>query len=252
MLNTRFCRSTAAAISIVSTFLLSTSPPAASVTITQVIGTASKASAWNIEAQGLSGTAPQLAPFPNYISVSSNGDGSGTLFAPGFDPYNWDGVWMASYTFALPPDAINIRLSIEQIEADDKTVVSLNGQIIPAASYVVSNSQGTGTMNFGPGETPFPFNGFTSPVEVQAGFNVGASNVIALYVNNTGSTNPLAPSIGLIAGVDGTTATFRGTLEYVSMVPEASSIALLAIGLASLAGRRAFLSRQQLRSGTLR
>ena len=198
------------------------------------IHSAANASAWTIDAQGLAGPAQQLGPFPNYISVSSNGDGSGTAFAAGFDAYSWDGVWSATYRFELPADATNIRLVIDQIEADDKIVVSLNGSVIPNASYVVSNSTGTGSFNFGTGQVPFEFPGFTPGIQASTGFQAGAQNSLTLFVNNTGSTDPAAPSAPLIAGVDGTTATFSGQLSYITAVPEPSGMSLLVFGMAAV------------------
>jgi hypothetical protein len=162
----------------------------------------------------------------NNLTLTSNGLAGGTPVT-GFNNANFDGYWVADFTFSLPADATGVTLGFDNLFADDRTVLTLNGAQIgnfgdngPAAGMIV--------LTDGAPETPFTFTNASSGT-VTSGFTLGAVNTLEAIVNNTtgGITGQTAP----LAGTNGTDFGVIGTLAYATgggaaSAPTASAVPL--------------------------
>jgi hypothetical protein len=164
--------------------------------------------------------------------VTSTGNDSG-VFVQGGSVANFDGYWTVRYSFSLPANASNVRLSYTHFSVDDRGVLKLNGNIIDSVGLPV-NGQYTGSMVFtdGGASQPYTFNG--GPVKdgaVTTGFVVGGVNTIEAIINNTGQgvVGPLTH----LAWNDGAGFGLYATVTY---IPEPSCTALAVLGFGGLAG----------------
>jgi hypothetical protein len=167
------------------------------------------------------------------------------------------GVQFFYLTFELPAPAMAIALDISVVGADDRIGLGLNGHEIGFWGNV--NGTGFGRMDgsdiyagtsIGPGveptrtsgvffQNPFGFPGLvlTDPSQ----FLVGQTNVLRLWVNNTGFrsfTNSARP----MSSGDPSVAAFDATVNFtLAQVPEPSTLLLLSLGFVGLgySGRRA-------------
>jgi hypothetical protein len=177
----------------------------------------SNTSAWEVDVPSIgianatarSGyTAGDVTPFAG----AGNGSSSG-----------YDGFWVGLYTFALPSNATGISLDFSGLNADDRAVLELNGNIIGDAGGA---APGMGSMVFtdgGPNNT-FVFAGASAESGiVTTGFNPGATNTLEIVVNNTQGGIFGSPTVlGFTeAGVTGTVT--YSTSAGVTSTPEPQS-----------------------------
>lgn len=182
--------------------------------------------------------------------------GSNTNYGPdvpaGYPAYL--GVQFFYLAFDLPANAINVSLMVTTIGADDRVGLHLNGNAIDfwgnhsggplpgridGSDVYASTSLGAGVQ---PGLNPvtlqsgFGFPGFTLTDPSQ--YALGGTNVIRLWVNNTGTRNPTASARPMRNG-DPSVIAFDSLLSFdVATVPEPSTTLLLLLGLAPLCVRR--------------
>jgi len=175
------------------------------------------------------------------ISVTSNTFQTGT-FVSGSSAANFDGFWTASLSFFLPANATNVVLNFSNLQADDRSVLDLNGTEIGSAGIF---GPGIGQMVFtdgGPLVDNVSFGGIPSSGSANSGFSLGASNTLLAIVNDTGTGigGPIndSHSFETIFALDGTVTYDLPT----SGVPEPSSGLLTLI-----AGSLLLLLRRKLR-----
>ena len=161
--------------------------PAATITIDTATA------AWTVSGGGATNATPFLVG--DGISITSNTFQSGT-FVSGGSAANFDGFWTASLSFFLPADATNVILNFSNLQADDRAILELNGNIIGSAGIF---GPGTGQMAFtdgGPLVDNVTFGGNPSSGSANSGLILGANNTLLAIVNdtNTGITGPLNDS----------------------------------------------------------
>lgn len=158
-------------------------------------------------------------------------------------PSNMPSFYGVAYlfnTFELPQDATNIQLDFSAIASDDRVVLSLNGNELTRTAFALpAYTSASGKMMDGNGNyvsKTFDGNGWEGNFNFNNPnlFNIGGTNIVKLWVNNTDSTDPNANAIPLknLAWTD-----IRGNLSYSTpdpkSVPEASTtLGLLALGIA--------------------
>lgn len=193
------------------------------------------ATGWTVTADGLYGVTPYEVV--NEISVTSTGNGSGA-FLPGGNLATFDGFWLADYSFYLPANATGISLSYQNFYADDRAVLTLNGNIIGATGIpYFGQLNEVGSMVLQDGGPVEQFSSFSGPDgsvagTVTTGFKLGGLNTIEAIINNTdtgvfGSDTDLTPSDGTLLGLS-------GTISF-NAVPEPCSIVMFSCGLFGLA-----------------
>ncbi|HXR05027.1 MAG TPA: PEP-CTERM sorting domain-containing protein [Verrucomicrobiae bacterium] len=212
------------------------------------------ASDWKVTAGGISGATPYICNFAidnnpangflNCLCVTSTGDANGS-FLPGGNVANFDGFWVADFTFFLPANATSISLNYGNFYVDDRAVLTLNGNIFDATGLLVDWVQnGTPSMVLTDGGPLVPYSSFSSSLDgfvsgnVTSGFNMGGLNTIEAIINNTGN-GVYGPNQDINPN-DGTDFALTGTVSY-SVVPEPSSLAIIGLGLVSVT----FLRRRQ-------
>ncbi len=171
------------------------------------------------------------------ISITNNGNQTGA-FVSGATLANFNGFWYADYTFTLPSNATDPRLSFSSLLGDDRIVLQLNGTNI--GDYLLSTGGvgGPGVMSFPPGPPDVPFT-FTDQASatITSGFLPGAVNDLRLIINNTGTASPSAATRTFQSSGDFTYAQLSGTITY--SIPEPGGLSLVAIAaLAAMARRR--------------
>jgi len=186
---------------------------------------------WTVSAGGAADVHPYNVNGNSGFSITSTSFSNGTPVT-GLNLATFDGYWTANYPFYLPANAVNVKLTYSGLNADDRTVLELNGVPIGTAGY----SSGLGSMTFTDGGPNFPYEfagDFTSGT-ITAGFIPGAPNLLQGIVNNTSTGingSPRNISLG-----DGTDFGVQGTITY-ALVPEPSSLSLLVAGLMTLIAR---------------
>jgi hypothetical protein len=205
------------------------------------------ASEWSITGGGAQNATPFIVNYAygtpstyyNFISVTTAGDGTGN-FLQGGSLADFTGFWLATYTFTLPSNATGVSLNYSDFYADDRAVLTLNGQVV-AATGIISIQGAPGSMVFTDGGSPqsYSFSSLFSSGTVNSGFNIGGLNTIEAIVNNTG-TGIYGPDRSISPG-DDTFLGLSGTISY-SQVPEPSCLAMFGIGILSLIG---MLKRKQ-------
>lgn len=189
---------------------------------------------WTVSAEGISGTAPYVVSADldtgqeNLLSVTSDGVSDGS-FLSGGSVANFDGFWVADYTFFLPANAIGISLNYGDFYADDRAVLELNGNIFDATGITYFGElNSVGGMVFTDGGPLQPYSSFNSPDglvsgTVTTGFNPGSVNTIEAIINNTDTG--VYGSDRDISSQDATYLGLSGTITY--SVPEPPSWAVL-------------------------
>lgn len=201
----------------------------------------STSSGWTVTGGGAQNVTPFVVPYIegtppanyNFLSLTSTGDSTGS-FIQGGNPANFTGFWLADYTFYLPPNATGVSLSYEGFYADDRAVLTLNGQVI-GATGIISIQGAPGEMVFtdGGAAQPYSFSSLFSSGSATGGFNIGGLNTIEAIINNTG-TGIYGPDRDISVG-DTTFLGLSGSISY-SVVPEPSILAMISVGLAGLVG----------------
>lgn len=208
----------------------------------------STASDWTVTAGGVSGATPYIVNaglsspsgqvvYENQLSVTSTGDGTGSFLAGG-NLANFDGFWLAFYTFSLPANATSISLNYGNFYADDRAVLTLNGNIFDATGIpYFGQLNSVGSMVFTDGGPLQSYSSFSSPDgfvsgTVTTGFNVGGVNTIEAIINNTHS-GVYGPDINVSPG-DAAFLGLSGTISY-EVVPEPASALLVVLGSALFA-----------------
>ena len=199
------------------------------------------ASEWSVTGGGAQNVTPYIVNYAertpstyyNFLSVTTTGDSTGN-FLQGGSLANFTGFWLAIYTFTLPSYATSVSLTYNNFFADDRAVLTLNGQVINATG-IISIQGAPGSMVFADGGNPQPysFNGSFSSGTVTSGFNIGGLNTIEVIVNNTGTG--IYGSDRSISPGDTTFLGLSGTISY-SPVPEPSTVAMLGVGILLLIG----------------
>jgi len=159
-------------------------------------------------------------------------------FVQGGSLADFDGYWVAHFTFSLPANATSISLNYANFGADDRVVLTLNGAIFDATGFFVDwVHNGTPSMLLTDGGSVEPYSSFSSSLDgfvsgnVTSGFNTGGLNTIEAIINNTG--NGVYGADQNINPNDGTSFVLSGTISY-SVVPEPSSLAMFGVGLFGL------------------
>ncbi|MGO8698536.1 MAG: hypothetical protein ACLQVY_12545 [Limisphaerales bacterium] len=159
------------------------------------------------------------------LSVTSTGSSTGT-FLPGGSLANFDGFWLADFTFYLPPNATDVSLNFANFYVDDRAVLTLNDSIFAAVGTMGGSS---GPMVFTDGGPLVPYSSFNSSVDgfvsgtVTSGFNIGGENTIEAIINNT-DQGVNGPDIN-ISALDGTSFALSGAVSYsTAAVPEPTTI----------------------------
>jgi hypothetical protein len=153
------------------------------------------------------------------------------------------GVAYLYHTFELPSDATDIKLDFSAIAADDRVVLDINGNEVAISAFALpAHSSVPGRMMDGNQNyfsKQFDGNGWEGfNLNNPNLFNVGGTNVLRFWVNNTFSTDPNAPAKALSSQAgDLAWTNFRGTLSYnvpdTKPVPESSTtLGLLVFGAA--------------------
>jgi hypothetical protein len=195
-------------------------------------------SSWTVTGGGAQNATPYIVNYAegsppvnyNFLSVTSTGDSTGS-FVQGGSLSSFTGFWLANYTFYLPSNAQNVSLTYNNFFADDRAVLTLNGQTIGATGIIsIQGAPGEMVFNDGGNIQPYSFSGEFSSGGITSGFNVGGLNTIEAIVNNTGtgiygSDRNISPGDTAFLGVS-------GTISYI--VPEPSALALLGIGIFSM------------------
>ncbi len=197
------------------------------------IGTANAAN-WTVTADGSTFTAFQLG---GNVTMTSTGNALGT--SP-VDLTKFDGVWLATLSFTLPADAINVELNTTTLLADDKLVVSLNGTDI--GNSLVAGGTGAGNFFRNGASEAITYSG-NQALSVTSGFVLGGTNHLIVYVNNTDTTDPNAAPSNFAFPTADTSFDLTGAVTYDEAVqagvPEPQYIGLwLGFGGAILAGAR--------------
>jgi hypothetical protein len=164
-------------------------------------------------------------------SVTSTGNSQGT-FAGGGTVSGFDGFWALNLGFNLPSNANNVQLSFDNLFADDRAVLEVNGTIV--GNYSIGGTTGFMTFTDGGPNASFTFNGPTSGL-IASGFNLGGTNTLALIVNNTGGG--AFGSLKDVGPNDYTAAFVEGSLSYDlggSAAPEPATAVLAAGGLLAI------------------
>lgn len=196
------------------------------------IGTANAAN-WTVTADGSTFAAFQLG---QAVTVTSTGNALGT--SP-IDLAKFDGVWLATLTFALPSDAINVALNTTTLLADDKLVVSLNG--VDIGNALVTGITGAGTFFRNGASEPIVYSA-NQALSVSSGFVLGGTNTLIVFVNNTDTTDPNAPPSNFAFSTADTAFDLAGAVTYREAVqtgvPEPQSIRWFGLGGVILASAR--------------
>ena len=195
----------------------------------------SSAAGWTVTGGGAVNATPYVVTiFGNYspvLSVATTGNAAGT-FLPGGSAANFDGFWIADYTFSLPANAVNVQFDYTKFFADGRGVLKLNGTIINSAGFPGVGGSLDGFMIFTAGGQPQPytFNGPFGNVSGSAtsGFNIGGVNTIEVIMNNT-AVSVASPMVGL-PDLDGTGLGIVGTISYAVPEPSFATLALAALG----------------------
>jgi hypothetical protein len=140
--------------------------------------------------------------------IISPGGGTGTSV-----PNGGPAIWNSQFSATIPAGATNIRFTLNSFTADDKGVIQLNGgSPIADDTTGVSNgaAAGAGTFDFGGGDAPYTFVGFT-PGASSSLPNGTTSFSLLVSINDTGVTNPSAPPLSQAFISD---FTLTGTLDY--------------------------------------
>lgn len=248
--------------------------PALAGVVSVYVGTANNNLAnWQVWAAGSGWVTPMYAVNANVspdvqpddwaMSLSTDGGSLGSLVS-GFDPVGWNGVWLARTTFYLPADAVFAWITVEPKElastknpsdpddpairyaTDDRAALQLNGMDpcgganSAAWMYERGYHQIEGEMNtalFGSNLHPCNFlNADAMEIDsfLGAPFKFGSSNNLYLWVNNTGSFDPNAPTVPFGPG-DLTYAGFDASVYYyVVPEPHAFWLVLTSVGLMSV------------------
>ncbi len=183
--------------------------------------------------------------------------GSNTAYGPdalaaGYPAYL--GVQFFYLTFDLPSGATNVVLEVTEIGADDRVGLHLNGNEVnfwgnlsgaPVSGRIDGSDVYAGTP-LGAGiqpslnpvtlQSPFGFPDFslTDPLL----FNIGDTNVLRLWVNNTNSRSPFAPAQRMHPG-DPSLVGFDALLSFeVNSVPEPGTLTIFGLGLIGLCAAR--------------
>jgi hypothetical protein len=173
----------------------------------------------NAAAIGHSDDWPRFGWRGNVISITSDGRSTGT-FASGGNMANFDGFWIATYTFSLPKDANNIRLNFSNLFADDRVVLELNGTPIAAAG-LYGPGQGGMVLSAGSSAVPYSFSNFGASGAITTGFNAGGQNTLMAIINNTGTG--ISGNLTPIDSGDRSDFAVKGTISYNSMSGGGSS-----------------------------
>jgi hypothetical protein len=192
---------------------------------------------WKVTGGGASGATPYIISIPDIsigcLSVTSNGRSDGS-FLPGGSIANFDGFWSAAFTFYLPASATGVAFNYGSFFADDRAVITLNGNILNATGVPWYGLGGSMVLTPGGPLQPYsPFNGPNGFVSgtVTDGFITGGLNTIEAIINNT-YTGIYGPLVTL-TGADMASFGLSGTISY-SIIPEPSSIFLFGFGLLAL------------------
>ena len=195
---------------------------------------------WTVTGGGAIRATPYVASFgvPAIPCITMTSDsGSTGSFVPGGSVANFDGFWVADFTFSLPSNATGVSLNYWNFYVDDRAVLTLNGQIIDAAGLTYFGQlNSVGSMVFTDGGPLQPYSSFkmsdeTASGVVTSGFNLGGVNTLEAIINNTDS-GVYGPDRD-ISPTDGTFLGLSGTFSY-SVVPEPSSALIFGFGLASM------------------
>ena len=122
--------------------------------------TVTGAGAVNVTPFGHSDTWPNFGWSGYVISITTDGRSTGT-FVPGGSLANFDGVWVAIYTFFLPSGSANISLNYSGLFADDRAVLELNGTPI-GATGLLAPGQGSMVLTDGGSPVSYSFSSYTS------------------------------------------------------------------------------------------
>jgi hypothetical protein len=188
---------------------------------------------WSVTAGGVTATPYEVS---DYIVLTSTAYRTGT-FLQGGNIANFDGFWVADFTFSLPANAQNVTLNYGNFYTDDRAVLTLNGNAFAATGL---GSPGAGSMMLTDGGPlqAYTFGGPDGSVSgtVTSGFNVGGVNTIRAIINNT--DNGISGSCRTFGSdIDSTQLGLSGMITY-SVVPEPSSAILAVVGLALFALRQ--------------
>lgn len=186
--------------------------------ITNFFSTANNTS-WQVTGGGVTNVIPWelTGQFAGFISVLSGADQGNYL--PGIS--NFDGFWIADYTFTLPYGATNISLSFTNLYIDDRGMVYLNNQFVLATGFADSNILNPGSFVYTDGGTPqtyssfMPTNAHLSGI-IKNGFISGGTNVLQIVINNTG-TGTLGPDVAptnTSTHHDATVLNISGAISY--------------------------------------
>ena len=170
--------------------------PAASANI---IDFSSSSGGWTVSGAGATDATPFIFAGGG-PSFSDNGRRTGT-FVTGASALAFDGFWTASFSFFLPLNAPDLLGTLVSLNADDRVVLFLNGNIVADGGLgIPASGDIAGKMEFtdGGGDQPFTFNHADSSGSGSGGFILGGVNTLFAVINNTGS------------GVTGVTKTFAG------------------------------------------
>ena len=247
--------------------------PALAEYVSVYVGTVNNLAFWQVEVAAVRLLTPTYAvnasvnPDVNdwAMSLSSDG-GSGGALIPGLYPADlvgWNGVWFAYTTFYLPADALFPRIDVEprplhslpdsRYATDDRATLQLN-RMDPCAGM-----NGAGWMyerDYGPiaGQMNTQMSGSDlHPCFFQnsdhmtidsihgATFWFGHLNFLGLWVNNTGTFDPNAPSQPF-GSTDLTYAAFDASVSYYidtgTSVPEPHVFWLVLTGVGLMSARR--------------
>lgn len=148
----------------------------------------------------------------------------------------YDGFEFLYYSFELPDNAADISLTFDRLSADDRLVVDLNDTTLGAWGghdsfndypEIVTNHKGPDGLN------AFDFTGSSGSgtFDDLGLFNLGGTNVLRFWINNTNSLDVTADSRSHISG-DTSALNTLGVLNYeLTSVPAPGSFALFAVGL---------------------
>ncbi len=166
----------------------------------------------------------------------------------------FDGFWTASFAFTLPADTTSASLVFSGLQADDRTVLELNGTQIGNGYNLGAGGAapvaGSMVLTDGGPNNSYSFGGASSEMgAVATGFNIGGSNTLLLIVNNTE-----AGSYGALNPRGYTEVALTGTVSYTesgnSTAPEPEAVVLTGIGMAAiLAIRKAILAIRKKKGG---
>jgi hypothetical protein len=168
------------------------------------------------------------------LSLTSTAETNGA-FVSGGSFAAFDGFWIADFHFSLPADASSIILSYSNFYADDRALITLNGNTIGGAGIINGHNNPNGgpsgymILTDGGPLTPYTFAGPDGSVSGSAtsGFNIGGLNTLEVIVNNT-QTGIYGPNLPFGGGPhDQTIFAMQGSISY---VPEPSACALVVIG----------------------